>query len=290
MLKSSIALCTYHGERFLSSQLESLKNQSRLPDELVVCDDVSQDASVQIVEEFAKTAPFPVRIYRNPKNLGYKKNFEQAASLASGDVIFFCDQDDIWAPQKIERVMSVFESEPEVGMVFHRMGHIDADGRVIMKRNWRVGKSNITLDELAEDVRKNSIRSFICSNPLTCCGCGMAYRSCWNSVLVPFEDCLGHDFWVFFMLGICAEVRFLNEELIAFRHHENNTCDKSRRRFRFFVKLLNSAKKRWRRYVVVRKSKVEILREALQQRLAGREDLRHPELLEELFKCRKGYK
>ena len=76
MASTSVALCTYNGERFLSEQLASLAAQTFLPDELVICDDASLDASMRIVEDFAKNASFPVRIYRNPKNLGYIKNFD----------------------------------------------------------------------------------------------------------------------------------------------------------------------------------------------------------------------
>ena len=77
----SIAMCTYNGEKFLSEQLASILRQSYLPDELVICDDKSQDGTTSIIEEFAAKAPFPVRLYKNEVNLGYKKNFEKAACL-----------------------------------------------------------------------------------------------------------------------------------------------------------------------------------------------------------------
>ena len=70
MNSTSVALCVYNGERFLSQQLESLAAQTVLPDELVICDDASSDGSMRIVENFAKNAPFVVRIFKNPKNLG----------------------------------------------------------------------------------------------------------------------------------------------------------------------------------------------------------------------------
>ena len=78
MASTSIALCTYNGERFLSQQLESLAAQTILPDELVICDDASSDGSMHILEEFAKNSPFIVRIFKNKKNLGYIKNYEKA--------------------------------------------------------------------------------------------------------------------------------------------------------------------------------------------------------------------
>lgn len=74
----SVALCTYNGEQFLSEQLESLKCQTKLPDELIVCDDGSTDSTVALVEKFSQNAPFKVRVFINQQTLGVTKNFEKA--------------------------------------------------------------------------------------------------------------------------------------------------------------------------------------------------------------------
>ena len=71
MTTVSIALCTYNGERFLDAQLASLVEQSHRPDEVVICDDDSSDATLGIIQTFADTAPFKVRLFRNSQNLGY---------------------------------------------------------------------------------------------------------------------------------------------------------------------------------------------------------------------------
>ena len=77
----SVALCTYNGEQFLSRQLESIEQQTRTPDELVVCDDCSTDRTLEILQEFAVLAAFPVRITQND-NLGFVANFEPPFSFA----------------------------------------------------------------------------------------------------------------------------------------------------------------------------------------------------------------
>src|SRR5713101_1538304 len=100
----SVAMCTYYGARFLQEQLESIAAQTRLPDELVVCDDRSADGSVEIVRNFAKSAPFPVQLEINETNLGAIKNFEKAIGLCEGETIALADQDDIWKPQKLSRL------------------------------------------------------------------------------------------------------------------------------------------------------------------------------------------
>ena len=92
----SVAMCTYNGSRHLSEQLESIGTQTRLPDELVICDDCSSDDTIRIIERFSASAPFAVRLEINTQNLGSTKNFEKAIRLCQGDLIALADQDDVW--------------------------------------------------------------------------------------------------------------------------------------------------------------------------------------------------
>src|SRR5216683_3439034 len=111
-------MCTYNGARFLLHQLESIAAQTRLPNELVVCDDRSADESLEIVRSFAKRAPFPVRLEINEKNLGSTKNFEKAIGLCQGEIIALADQDDVWKPRKLAVLEKTLEEHPEAGYVF----------------------------------------------------------------------------------------------------------------------------------------------------------------------------
>lgn len=104
----SIALCTCNGERFLAEQLDSIARQKYLPSELVVCDDASEDGTYSLLQEFASSASFPVRLYRNPQRLGIGANFEQAIRLCEGDTIAICDQDDVWLPNKVAKFAELF--------------------------------------------------------------------------------------------------------------------------------------------------------------------------------------
>ena len=100
----SVALCTYNGARFIIAQLESIAAQSRLPDELIICDDHSRDGTLDLVRRFAVSASFSVCVHANPKNLGSTRNFEQAVEMCKGDIIVLCDQDDVWRPDKLVRI------------------------------------------------------------------------------------------------------------------------------------------------------------------------------------------
>src|SRR6201999_469319 len=109
----SVALCTYNGERFLPQQLASMANQTRPPDELIVCDDRSSDRTIDIVREFAASAAYPVRIFENESNLGSAANFERAIRLCEGNLIALSDQDDIWYPIRLQRSEQELTAHPE---------------------------------------------------------------------------------------------------------------------------------------------------------------------------------
>ncbi len=114
----SIAMATYNGAKYISYQLETLARQSFLPAELVVTDDGSSDETLNILDTFSTAAPFPVRVFRNATRLGYEENFLKAASLCTGDLIAFCDQDDLWMEQKLS-LCSKYFAEPSIEGVIH---------------------------------------------------------------------------------------------------------------------------------------------------------------------------
>src|SRR5260370_27009832 len=97
----SVAMCTFNGARFLPEQLQSIALQTLQPSELVICDDGSTDGTVGILQSFALSARFPVRIFCNQETLGPARNFEKAIGLCDGEIISLCDQDDVWRPEKL---------------------------------------------------------------------------------------------------------------------------------------------------------------------------------------------
>ena len=112
-------MCTYNGANYLQEQLISIMTQTRLPDELVICDDGSTDMTLDILDKFSKNAPFEAKVYHNKKKLGPTKNFENAISLCKGDIIFLSDQDDVWLPHKVAKIEELFlEHSEDVGYIF----------------------------------------------------------------------------------------------------------------------------------------------------------------------------
>ena len=124
----SVALCTYNGEHYIHEQLESILNQTMPVDEIVVCDDGSSDITLQIIESLNKSTQTDIRIYRNEKNLGPALNFQKAINLCLGDIIFLSDQDDVWEPYKVESIISYFNVNKSIQVVFTDALLIDLSG------------------------------------------------------------------------------------------------------------------------------------------------------------------
>ena len=102
MVKRSVALAAFRGGEFLAAQLDSILNQSLPPDEIILSDDSPDEATRQAVAPQLAAHP-EIRYVRNPVPLGPDRNFEQAISMTTGDLIFLADQDDVWKPEKIPR-------------------------------------------------------------------------------------------------------------------------------------------------------------------------------------------
>lgn len=222
MTKASIALCTYNGERFLREQLASLSAQTVRPFEVIVCDDGSFDGSLEIVKRFAEMAPFPVKVFENKHNLGYVKNFEQAITRCDGDVIFLCDQDDVWHVEKIERCLEVFDTSHEVGLVLHGFNWVGEDGAPYPGPSERYGEERLSAEQLPQVFECSSIEIFMSPYPRAWCGCMMAFRRSFVGDIVPIFPGKGHDDWVLKLLGALTDVRFLPERLVDYRIHASN--------------------------------------------------------------------
>ena len=142
MISVSVAMATYNGQQHIQRQLDSLAAQSHVPAELVITDDRSDDDTLAIIDAFAKTASFPVKVFRNETHLGYRANFMRAASLCRSELIAFCDQDDYWYPQKIAVSVKPF-SDPEVLLAYHNADVVTPEGNRIGSLASRAAKQAI---------------------------------------------------------------------------------------------------------------------------------------------------
>lgn len=211
--KISIALCTFNGAKFLSAQLESFLKQTRLPDELIVCDDCSTDETVKILQEFSADSPFSVKIFVNEKNLRSTKNFEKAISLCTGDFVFLSDQDDVWKSDKIEIFEAEFNKNPKLGMIF-------SDAEIVDENLKPLGKKLFDFT-FPESARNNDIFEILLTqNAVT--GATMAFRAEFREKFLPIPEKIPnliHDAWIALSISALAETKFIEKPLIEYRQH-----------------------------------------------------------------------
>jgi glycosyltransferase involved in cell wall biosynthesis len=213
----AVAMATYNGERYIEEQLESLAQQTRLPDELVVADDASVDNTRALVANFAKNSPFPVRLHTNERQLGFRNNFMNAANHCKSTFIAFCDQDDIWDMNKISDILPIFD-DPTVLLVYHNATIFD----VINHRTQRIYK-NLPAINFCEP---------LVSDPwAVTLGFTQVFRGSllkWSSLREasidphkPLEP-MAHDQWVPFLASIFGRTVCLSRCLVDYRQHSNN--------------------------------------------------------------------
>lgn len=215
--KFSIAMCTYNGERFVSAQLESIAAQTRLPDEVIICDDGSDDHTIQILQRFAAGAPFPVRVEINSERLGLVKNFEKAVGLCEGDLITLADQDDVWLPEKLARIEAEFARSSAVGLVFSDAEIIDERSHRTGRRLWeQIGFDNVERAALAAG---RGLRDLVRGATVT--GATLAFRAKYVSVVLPIPENLPviHDAWIALILSCVSQIAVIEEPLMLYRKH-----------------------------------------------------------------------
>ncbi len=229
-MKTSIAMATYNGAEYIKEQLDSIAAQTHLLDELVVCDDGSTDGTLLILEQFKNEALFPVRIYRNSENLGYTLNFSKAIGLCQGDIIFLCDQDDVWLPQKVNTVLTTFSEHPDAGYVFSDAVLSDENLAPIGNLWRRANFSNRRYENYVDGKQVEAILkggNFVYGNTLV-------FRARYCDIILPISSkswSIAHDTWISLLLSATG-VRgvAIPKELILYRQHTRQVTSASKRK------------------------------------------------------------
>lgn len=224
----SIVLCTYNGAAYLQPQLDSLLAQTRLPDEIVIADDGSTDASMDMLQAFAQRARetgIAVQLRRNPENLGYVGNFSAGLRMAKGELLFLCDQDDVWRADKLARMADRFEQEPSLLLLHSDARLVDAQGGSLQCSLFDAlqmtaqEKQAIHAGHAFEVVLR---RSFVT-------GATAALRRSLVDLALPVEAGWVHDEWLTAVAAAVGRVDFVDEPLIDYRQHGANQIGMRRR-------------------------------------------------------------
>lgn len=213
----SVAMCTYNGEKFLKEQIDSILNQTQEVNEIIICDDVSTDATVGILKGYEQLYPNIFKIYYNNKNIRSNKNFEKAIKLCSGDLVFLADQDDVWATNKVKDTKLFFKENPSVEGVFSNANLIDEDGNSFTNKSlW----DNTVYDE---SILKNNsdIQKYITFAHSIVTGATFCFKKISKEFIFPFPDreVFLHDEWISLLLSKRNTLASNPKKLISYRVH-----------------------------------------------------------------------
>lgn len=228
----SVAMTTYNGEKYIFKQLESILAQTVPVDEIIIFDDGSTDNTAQIISQLNNPK---IKFFVNDHNVGYIKNFYKAISRCSGDFIFLSDQDDIWVSNKVEKMVRIME-DTGIDALCTNFSLINADGQEIdreffpQNRFFRDIQGNVNLlisIEFEYIVYGNIIQgATFCINKTV-----QKYYKELNNGLVY------HDHQLLLIASKIGKAIFLNEPLIQYRIHSNNTIGLKKKKSKLLKEL-----------------------------------------------------
>ncbi len=206
-------MCSYNGAAFIADQLHSFAKQTRLPDEVVICDDRSSDATCDIISSLE--LPFPIRLYVNEQNLGTTSNFAKAIGLCTGDVIVLSDQDDVWLPEKLDIIGRAFQANKNLGLFASDAAIVDMQLKPLHERFWEVVAFGDT--QRHQFHRAGAVKAL--TSQCVILGAAAAFDAKLRDVILPIPISWYHDYWIAFVTAALADVSLYSNPLILYRRH-----------------------------------------------------------------------
>lgn len=214
-----ILLATYNGERFLGQQLDSLFAQTYQDWTILVRDDGSTDKTLDIIRFYQQKHPQKIILVQDSnKNLGPRGNFSILLERSSAPYVMFCDQDDVWLEDKIERSINALKDlEKTHGdntpiLLYSDLEVVDDNLRIISASMMKQQKLN---------PRKNDLAHICMTNVVSGCTSIMNRALAQKAVPIPQEARM-HDSWVALVAAATGFLQYLPEATIKYRQHEAN--------------------------------------------------------------------
>ena len=226
----SVAMCTYNGSKFIKDQLNSIIEQSRKIDEIIICDDCSTDDTVAIINEYIEKYPDLIQLIQNKVNLRSTKNFENAILNCTGDYIFFADQDDIWDFFKVEKIIAKFEGNNLLEGIF-------TNGKLIDDYNETIPNTDMWDSFYFFEKNLDKPVDLLCllkhhANMVT--GATLCIKKTIVDLILPFPDLTKkkfyHDEWIALILASRNSLDYINEHLISYRIHSSQQIGVNRKK------------------------------------------------------------
>ncbi|MCF8428660.1 MAG: glycosyltransferase family 2 protein [Bacteroidia bacterium] len=236
----AILLASYNGEKFIAEQLESIISQTNKNWTLYINDDGSTDATLVIVNAYIKKYPYKIYLLQlQPKTLGASANFFKILDTVESDYYMFCDQDDIWLPDKVEKCflkIKLAEAEqPSAPFIVH------TDLVVV---DSKLNNLHSSFHQLTK-VNPEKFCTFNYLGVMNCVtGCTMLFnRKAKELAKIPKDKNVWHDWWLAVNVAKQGKILYLNEATILYRQHSNNVLGAQEVNLNYFLNIFMTIKK-----------------------------------------------
>ncbi len=218
----AILLGTYNGGHYLSEQIESVLGQTFQGWQLLIRDDGSEDNTLDIINTFQRKDSRIHLVSDDKGNMGTPCNYNELCQIAlryNPDTVFFCDQDDIWLPQKIETQINTLQQiENRYGKGCPILVHSDL--MVVDVHLKRIHRSFLTYQGI-KNINQAPLRMLLAQNYIT--ACASAFNHALLKLATPIPDgTLMHDWWLALCGAACGKIGFIGTPLTLYRQHHNN--------------------------------------------------------------------
>lgn len=196
-------MATRNGATFLKEQLDSIMQQLGPEDEIVISDDCSSDDTLTVIRTFQDPR---IRLLESSSEKGIVKNFEASLRASEGHFIFLADQDDVWLPGKVKKML---EAMNHYDLVLSDCHLVDDRLSVLQESFYDFNKSG-----------KGFVRNLFRNSYMGCC---MAFTRKLKDRALPFPpDIPMHDFWIGLIGEVYFKVHFMPDVLVLHRRHGSN--------------------------------------------------------------------
>ena len=247
MVPVQIIMATYNGERYIKEQIDSIIASTYKDWVLTIYDDGSTDDTLSILKKYEEQYPEQIQVVKNKENKGVIGNFLQGVQNSKLSYIMFCDQDDVWLPEKIKLTLTTMLQEEKRRK--NKPLSVFTDARVVDQDLTTIHESFFKSNQL--DPSKLDLAHMLMENKLI--GCTVMINEGVKNLIttLPKKGRL-HDWWIGLISATFGDIVFLPEQTLLYRQHSNNVVGNQSyvgyvmKRFRTIFKQKDSIKANYR--------------------------------------------
>lgn len=215
----SVVLPTYNGAQWITEQINSIANQTRQPDEVIILDDYSSDGTRELVQEYIQIHGLSDRwlLRMNKENRGWRQNFKDLMKLTSCSIIFLCDQDDVWSSSKISQMLEIMNAHPEINVLASLVEEFHDDGSPVVVQDFpqvRFGADGEFVAPVLSPVLMNILRL----------GCTFCVRKPFVESIIPYwtNERFTHDEVLWRFAAVDGSLGLLEKPFVKWRRTGTN--------------------------------------------------------------------